>query len=633
MLKKLTICILAAMVFFVAGEAFPQEYWPMFNRDLLNTGVADPTLVGPLTPQEKWSYSTDNAIGSGSPVIGDIDDDGDPDVLIPTCNFSNTGGIYALEKDGTLKWKYQTGDYGTYATPPLADIDGDGKLETIFPSYGGKIIAVDDDGTQMWIVDKGSAGTRSVIADLTTEEGLEVVAGAAGATFLLKTSDGSQIWQANYTILCDPAIADVDGDGKPEILFSTNTGGNFVVALNAEDGSVAWTSTAMGQFAQNNIAIISDINADSKPDVVVGARDSKLYVFSGADGTKLWEYTVVGRCFSAAVADFNSDGYDDVVTTACTGTPESYAYLIDVKNQTLLWQHDIIGKASYTTERSPSIADVNADGQLDVLIAGLSKKLYALSGTDGSEIWTIDTNDPSAGVPAIGDLDGNGVMDIIVSAGSSVQMFSHDQPIPVELTTFTATVADDVVILEWKTQTETENYGYHVYRSLSADGEYAKITNQIIRGAGSSAEAHTYIYTDRDVQNGMTYYYKLCDVDYNGNKHFHGPSSVTVGATIVTRIGEGIPTTYSLAQNYPNPFNPETAINFSIKQAGKVSLKIYNLQGQLIRSLVDEDKLAGSYSIIWNGTNDQGIRVSSGTYLYTLKVNGFEDTKKLVFMK
>jgi len=110
--------------------------------------------------------------------------------------FAKTGGIYAFENDGTLKWKYQTGDYGTYATPPLADIDGDGKLEMIFPSYDGKIVAVDDDGTEIWFIDKGSGGTRSVIADMTVDAGLEVVVGAAGKTFLLKASDGTQIWEA-----------------------------------------------------------------------------------------------------------------------------------------------------------------------------------------------------------------------------------------------------------------------------------------------------------------------------------------------------------------------------------------------------------------------------------------------------
>jgi len=206
-----------------------------------------------------------------------------------------------------------------------------------------------------------------------------------------------------------------------------------------------------------------------------------------------------------------------------------------------------------------------------------------------------------------------------------VTIIYFDEQIPVELTAFAAISANGVVSLEWATQTETENLGFHVYRSIVEDDDYSKISTDLIQGAGSSDQAHSYSYTDEEVKTGNTYYYKLADVDFNGSVTFHGPISVTVEAVT--------PTKYMLEQSYPNPFNPETAINFSIKEAGKVSLKIYNLQGQLIRSLIDEEKLAGSYSIIWKGTNDQGVRVSSGTYLYTLKVNGFEATKKLVFMK
>jgi outer membrane protein assembly factor BamB len=446
MKSKITfILALAAMVVLAIVMVQAQNDWPMFNRDLLNTGVANPALTGITVPIEMWSYTTDNQIGSGSPVIGDIDDDGTPEVLVPTANFAVTGGIYALNSDGSLKWKYETGDYGTYATPPLADIDKDGMLETIFPSYKGKIVAVDDDGTEIWSVDKGPGGTRSVIADMTEDAGLEVVAGAAGKTFLLTASDGIQIWEAPYQMLCDPAIADIDGDDKLEVVFSAT--GKFIVALNAEDGSLWWTSAAMGQDAQNNLSIISDINGDGYSDVVAGSRDKKLYVFSGLNGSLLWNYTVIVRCFSAAVADFNGDGFDDVVTTAGTKTTmvsynprvyetESYVYVLDVKNQVLLWQHDIVGKKYYTTERSPSIADVNGDGTPDVLVAGLSQNLYALSGVDGSEIWTIATNDPSANIPAVGDLDGDGGMEIVVSAGSSVQVFTQEPPPVVEMDSF-----------------------------------------------------------------------------------------------------------------------------------------------------------------------------------------------------
>ncbi len=208
--------------------------------------------------------------------------------------------------------------------------------------------------------------------------------------------------------------------------------------------------------------------------------------------------------------------------------------------------------------------------------------------------------------------------------GIRIGLSWRDAPVPVELANFTATVVAEQVRLAWTTATETENLGFHLFRSLDVAKDYQQITTALIKGSGSSAEAHSYTYTDRNVQPGQTYYYKLADVDFAGNLRFHGPISVTVDA---------VPSSYSLSQNHPNPFNPETAIHFSLKEAGKVSLRIYNLHGQLVRTLVDEEKLAGSYSVLWNGTSDDGVRLASGMYYYILKANTFEGVKKLILMK
>ena len=207
-----------------------------------------------------------------------------------------------------------------------------------------------------------------------------------------------------------------------------------------------------------------------------------------------------------------------------------------------------------------------------------------------------------------------------------------EEVIPVELTAFTATVNDGAVILNWTTQTETENYGFHVYRSLFEDRDYVKITQSIIPGAGSSEVIHHYSYTDATVDASRTYYYKLASIDYNGNVEYHGP--ISTGTTDVRSIKHfKIPNDYALEQNYPNPYNPETAINFAIKEAGKVSLKIYNLQGKLVRTLVDEEKPAGNYSVTWNGTDEQGNKLTSSIFLYKLMVNEFEQTCKMTFIK
>jgi flagellar hook assembly protein FlgD len=93
------------------------------------------------------------------------------------------------------------------------------------------------------------------------------------------------------------------------------------------------------------------------------------------------------------------------------------------------------------------------------------------------------------------------------------------------------------------------------------------------------------------------------------------------------------PGAYELSQNHPNPFNPTTEINFAIREAGEVRLVIYNLSGQVVRTLVSGQLVAGTHRVTWNATDDSGIRVANGVYLYMLKVGSATIQKKLVLLK
>jgi hypothetical protein len=93
------------------------------------------------------------------------------------------------------------------------------------------------------------------------------------------------------------------------------------------------------------------------------------------------------------------------------------------------------------------------------------------------------------------------------------------------------------------------------------------------------------------------------------------------------------PTEFDLQQNYPNPFNPETIIKFSLKEDSWVSLKIYNVLGQLVTSLVDEQKSAGEYSVLWNGKNGQDRLVTSGVYFYRIKAGDYESVRRMTLLR
>jgi hypothetical protein len=95
----------------------------------------------------------------------------------------------------------------------------------------------------------------------------------------------------------------------------------------------------------------------------------------------------------------------------------------------------------------------------------------------------------------------------------------------------------------------------------------------------------------------------------------------------------GLPKAFALSQNYPNPFNPSTTVNYQVAERSQVSLKVYDVRGRLVQTLVNEVKDVGSYSIQWNGQDSSGLQVSSGIYLYTLETDNFKSTKKMVVLK
>lgn len=116
-------------------------------------------------------------------------------------------------------------------------------------------------------------------------------------------------------------------------------------------------------------------------------------------------------------------------------------------------------------------------------------------------------------------------------------------------------------------------------------------------------------------------------------KHLHDISAY-LGETVGQPTDASPVAVNRLEQNYPNPFNPQTTIAFSLKQRGRVRVDVYNVAGQLVKTLLDETRAAGSHTDVrWDGTDAHGSRVASGVYLYRLVSNEFSDTRKMVLLK
>ncbi len=191
---------------------------------------------------------------------------------------------------------------------------------------------------------------------------------------------------------------------------------------------------------------------------------------------------------------------------------------------------------------------------------------------------------------------------------------------PVELASFSGHIVKrQGVALRWETASEIAHTGFNVLRREASENAYRQINSGLIKSDGSKM----YDYVDQNVDVGATYYYKLEDVAYNGQRTEHDPITI-----FVTR-----PERFDLQQNYPNPFNPKTNIEYQLPEEVRISVKIYNIMGQEVRTLVDEVKKAGYHSIVWNGLDNSGVAVSSGIYYYRMVTGAYVETKKMVLLR
>ena len=187
-------------------------------------------------------------------------------------------------------------------------------------------------------------------------------------------------------------------------------------------------------------------------------------------------------------------------------------------------------------------------------------------------------------------------------------------PVPVELISFNASVNQNVVELSWITATELNNSGFYIERK-TAGSDWAQVG--FIEGQGTTAQRHYYSYSDEPGSTGK-YSYRLRQSDFNGTFDYSNIIEVDL-----------LPfTAYNLEQNYPNPFNPSTSITYSIASEQFVTLKIYNVLGSEVATLVNGNQMQGSYTVQFDAKG-----LSSGLYFYSITAGKFTETRKMILSK
>ncbi len=254
------------------------------------------------------------------------------------------------------------------------------------------------------------------------------------------------------------------------------------------------------------------------------------------------------------------------------------------------------------------------------------KYIYGDYGT--AKVWSIEYDGVNPAVntlitTAAGSITSFGVDEnkelYLVSFNGKIYRFIPTI-VPVELVSFTATIVDNKVKLDWFTATETNNSGFEIQRSKNGS-DYQTIF--FIGGNGTTTNRNVYSYIDESVNFGV-YYYRLKQIDFDGTIEYLKAVSVDLG----------LPKTFMLEQNYPNPFNPSTKIKWQSPISGWQTIKIYDLLGNEVATLVNEFVEAGNHEVEFNtGEGSRQLTLTSGIYFYQLKADNFTATKKMILLR
>lgn len=422
---------------------------------------------------------------------------------------------------------------------------------------------------------------------------------------------------------------------------TTNGGGSWIQATNGISGSenAAWVApiifhpTESGVFftarqrvykSTNNggnwVAISSNVNGSSSVREMAISNSNPLYIYAtsgrypflSTDGGATWTNKVNGLPNKTITSIYfhpekESEAY---VTLSGFGTQKVFK----TTNSGNSWV-SISGNLPDSPVNDIFIYTENPGNPNTFFVA---TDIGVFLSTDNGENWLeLENGIPNTVIIHL-DYSASSQMLRAGTHGRGVYEAFLDFTVPVELMSFTAEKKGNLVTLEWKTSTETNNYGFEIERKFKNQNW---VTIGFVEGNGTSTENHRYIYMDDysklPYEGGVLY--RLKQIDYNGT--FEYSEHVFVDIKIV-------PEKFTLSQNYPNPFNPTTTIEYSLPGESKVRIAVYNSIGQQIQELISSIQAEGTHSVKWDAS-----KFVSGIYFYSFEAINILSGKSTVEMK
>lgn len=484
-------------------------------------------------------------------------------------------------------------NFSSKSAPVVYDFDNDESLDILFMDVFGNGYMIDSEGDtfdQFATPNELNINRSFAMDDLDQDGAKDLVLASREGSLVAMSTDGTIIfnYQTNTQLLLTPVTGDLDGDGSADVVVA-GLDRNLYALDNLGNPKTGFPILLSGGV-QTELAV-ADLDGDGSQEIIVGTSDGILQVINGS-GTSFhpsFPLQLSGAVKGAPVILDNS--------RIAIGTQNRF-YLISPEGN-IIFENNI----SEDVANGAVLADLNRNGSLDIIFVTASGNLYALDQNGNSfPGFPMALSNYFTCPPLIADLDSDGLYEIILNDyNNSTYIVNNDgtmlsgYPFPMHYSGATpATLVD---------------FNGNGFFKLVAGYANGVVVVNLRRPVTQMTPWITY-------RGSLTRQGSYAATGYVANQDINSPALANM-----------------LRQNYPNPFNPQTTISYQLEKEGPLSLRIYNLKGQLVRNLFSGAQQKGSHSLIWNGKDDSGSSVGSGIYFYRLESTGFSQTKKMLLAK
>ncbi|MCF7858586.1 MAG: T9SS type A sorting domain-containing protein [Candidatus Cloacimonetes bacterium] len=505
---------------------------------------------------------------------------------------------YQMEFEVSLfqqNWPWY-GSNQVFANPIISDFDEDGVKNVLIIDAESNINLLQPNAQMVsgfpW---SGEANIWKSVAygDIDADGSDDIVIADRDGEIYALNSAGSQIFSVNVESqnLLTPMISDIDGDGQLDVV--TFDLGNKLSVFNNEGDMLPNFPVELSNTLFRDMASV-DLNEDGKNEILITLLDAKLYAFNDS-GENLEGFPFELSAISAT-EPIILDNKKIII-----GTVDEKLYIISPGGD-LLFTQVLNSKVA----GSAIAADYDNDEVLDIAFVTENGEFFVIhQNGDLLPGWPVNIVGSFSKPPLAVDLDNDDALELVAFSDSNDMYAFHQDGTELEFAPVTVAIGC---------------YGPASVEDIDADGDF-----DFVSGISSGV-----LIIDCKLPKGT----KIPWSTYRGNYRRTGYYGDNVVLTEADPVHELL-TVPILEQNYPNPFNPRTNISFSLPEESRVDLDIYNIRGQKVKQLAnDELRTKGKQVIQWDGTDNNGKNVGSGIYFYKLQVNNAAvDVKKCILLK